>query len=235
MKQKPLVCLIDEDPFVKEGWSRSLKNDATLHYFRDHLGVFKRAAMERNLIPSYSCIIMSRFYQHLNLDIINSAIPETLKSSGAGPIFLNWQGYVFKEDLMRKFDGKLFHKYGVRWQTLRLRIQKYEKKNHANKQVISDWPVKTNKVIKQDSRSLVSRPERCNAILRSMAQNASGTHREKIESYVERDQKTGIALLEAIYNRLVTDKNRPETCPSKYINSSPVIAKRILQEALFAN
>lgn len=235
MKQKPLVCLIDEDPFVKEGWSRSLKNDAVLHYYKDHLGVFKKAAVERNLIASYSCIILSRHFQHLNLDIVKSAIPETLKSSGAGPIFLNWQGYVHKEDLQRKFDGKLFHKYGVRWQTLRLRIQKYEKKHQINKQLVHDWANKIGRGSKPDIKSMVSRPERCSAILRSMAKNATGIHKEKIEFYVERDPNTGIALLEAIYNRLVTDKNCSETCPSKYINSSPVIAKRILQEALFTN
>ena len=228
-----MVCLIDEDPFVKEGWSRSLKNDAVLHYFNDHLGVLKKAALEQNLISSYSCIIISRYFQSLNLDIVKSAIPDTLKSSGAGPIFLNWQGFVHKDDLQRKFDGKLFHKYGVRWQTLRLRIQKFEKKHHINKQLAHDWSSNSRKSNKSDIKSIVSRPERCNAILRSMAKNASGPHKEKIEFYVERDPKTGIALLEAIYNRLVTYNNCSETCPSKYINSSPVIAKRILQEALF--
>lgn len=234
MKQKPLVCLIDEDSFVKEGWARTLKNDATLHYFRDHLGVFKKAAVERNLISSYSCIIMSRFFQHLNLDITNSAIPETLRSSGSGPIFLNWQGYISKDDLARKFDGKLFHKYGVRWQTLRLRIQKFDKKNSAGKQVCNDWSAKTSRIAFSSS-SIVSKPERCSALLRTMAQNAHGNHREKIEFYAEHDPVTGIALLEAIYNKLVTDKNRPESCPSRYINSSPVIAKRILHEALFSH
>ena len=40
-------------------------------------------------------------------------------------------------------------------------------------------------------------------------------------------------LLEAIYNKLLTDKDRPATCPSRYINSSLVIAQRMLHEALF--
>jgi hypothetical protein len=66
-----------------------------------------------------------------------------------------------------------------------------------------------------------------------MARKATGPHKEKIEYYAYQDQKTGVQLLEAIYNRLLTDKDRPTTCPSKYINSSPVIAQRILHETLY--
>ena len=233
MKQKPSVCVIDEDPFVKEGWLRSLKSDAELHYFSDHLGVFKKAATDRKLISSFSCIVMGRHFNHLDLDIVGSAVPETLKSSGGGPIFLNWQGYISKEDLGRKFDGKLFHRYGVRWQTLRLRIQKFEKRRRQRSQPIGEW-FSAGESIRLNGDTLESRPERCSALLRSMARNASGLHKEKIAFYADHDTGSGVRLLEAIYNKLVTDKNRPDSCPSRYINSSPVIAKRILREALFS-
>jgi hypothetical protein len=156
-----------------------------------------------------------------------------LKSYGAGPVFLNWQGYVTKDEVNNKFDGKLFHRYGVKWQTLRLRIQKFEKTQKQIKRVI---PSKEFKVVDKTNRrypSSISRPDKCGEILKSMAKKANGIHREKIEYYAYHDHKTGVKLLEAIYNRLLTDKNRPEGCPSHYINSSPVIAQRILREALY--
>ena len=234
MKQKPLVCLIDQDPVVKEGWLISLKDDAELHYFKDHLGLFKKASVSHNLLETYSCVIMCRHFSHLDLDIVNSPIPDTLRSSGAGPLFLNYQGFITKEELNQKFDGKLFHRYGVRWQTLRLRIQKFEKKHRLRKPGTGNWAVRSRSVRSQVP-SMVSRPERCSALLRSMARKASGTHREKIEFYADQDPSNGIRLLEAIYIRLVTDKNRPDGCPSRYINSSPVIAKRILHDTLYSH
>lgn len=232
MKQRPIVCVIDEDSYVHEGWEASLKTDAELQYYKDHLELFKKASSNKGLLASFSCIIIGRHFSHLNLDIVNSPIPDTLKSSSSAPLFLNWQGYITKDELKDKFDGKLFHKYGVRWQTLRLRIQKHEKKNQLSKTSTAEVPSsdKNHKKI----APIISKPERCSNLLKTMAKNASGVHKERIEFYANHDQKNGVHLLEAIYNKLVTDKNRPATCPSKYINSSPVIAKRILHETLFA-
>ena len=237
MKRKPLVCLIDQDPLVRDGWMMTLKGDADIDYFPDHLCLLNKASVSTAPLEHYSCIIMGRYYSHLHLDVVQSLVPETFRSSGAGPIFLNDQGYVSKEDLEQKFDGKLFHKYGVRWQTLRLRIQKYEKKHHTRHQGRPPAPGQM-RVARDEEDSpggVVTRPERCGALLRSMASRASGSHREKIEFYADRDPSNGIRLLEAIYDRLVTDKDRPETCPSRYINSSPVIAKRILRQALYSH
>lgn len=234
MKQKPLICVIDEDPFVKEGWIRSLKNDAILHFYRDHLELLSRAASEKGLLASYRCLIIGRYYQHINVDIVASGVTEALRASCTGPVFLNWQGYLAKEEWQRKFDGKLFHRYGVRWQTLRLRIQKFSKSREGGATRAPDWAYKA---VKSGSKRAAvqqeTRPQRCYALLRQMALNASGSHREKIEFYLKHDPMTGMALLEAIYARLATDKDRPATCPSRYINSSPVIAKRMLQEVLF--
>lgn len=232
MKEKPIVCLIDEDEHVKIGWEKSLSHDATLLYFQDHLELFNQATQDEDLIKSMSCIIIGRYFRHINLDVVNSSVTDTLRSSGAAPIFLNWQGYITKEEVNSKFDGKLFHRYGVKWQTLRLRVQKFEKSQKSDRKSMTNHKYSgfLENRLRQEG---VSKPERCSELLKLMARKAAGAHREKIEHYAYQDQKTGIQLLEAIYNRLLTDRNRPSTCPSRYINSSPVIAQRILHEALY--
>ena len=233
MKPKPLVCLLDEDPDVRHGWETSLNPDAQLFYFQDHLELFNEAASQRDLIPSFTCIILGRYFRHINLDMVASHVPDLLREQGAGPIFLNWQGYVTKEEVNVKFDGKLFHRYGVKWQTLRLRVQKFEKSLKPFKP--SSYEIKKELPASFFSKpaSSISRPDKCMEILKAMARNAEGHHKEKIEFFAFKDPNTGIKLLEAIYDRLLTDKNRPSDCPSRYINSSPIIAKRILKEALF--
>ena len=234
MKEKPVVCLIDEDENVKTGWAHALGNEAQLVYFQDHLELFNQASRDNNLILSFACIIVGRYFKQINIDLVNASVTETLKASGAGPIFLNWQGYITKEEVNAKFDGKLFHRYGVKWQTLRLRIQKFEKSRKSfratEKNEVSD---KHSGFLESNLKyEGVSKPEKCAELLKIMARKAAGAHKEKIEYYAYQDQKLGMQLLEAIYNRLLTDKNRPTTCPSRYINSSPVIAQRILQDAL---
>ena len=232
MKEKPIVCLIDEDENVLLGWSKALGNDATLMYFQDHLELFNQATREEGLINTFSCIIIGRYFKHINLDIVTSNVTDTLRATGAGPVFLNWQGYITKEEVNARFDGKLFHRYGVKWQTLRLRIQKFDKTQKTNRKLsLGDGhPSFLESRLRQQG---ISKPEKCSELLKLMARRASGTHKEKIEHYAYKDKNTGIQLLEAIYNKLLTDKDRPATCPSRYINSSPVIAQRILHEALF--
>lgn len=234
MKQKPIVCLIDEDDKVKRGWEQALGVDALLQYYPDHLELFNHSAREKDLIKNFSCVIIGRHFKQLNLDVVSSNVPDNLKSAGAGPIFLNWQGYITKDEVNSKFDGKLFHRYGVKWQTLRLRIQKFEKtqKFPTEKMPITEKYARVYEN-KCKETATASRPEKCSALLKEMASKADGIHREKIEFYAYRDVVSGRQLLEAIYNRLLTDKNRPETCPSRYINSSPVIAQRILHNALY--
>lgn len=231
MKQKPIVCVIDEDEEVFRGWVRSLQSEAEVLCYSDHLSLLRQATYDKSLLATFSCIIIGRFFKKHNLDIVQSNVPELLRSKCSGPLFINWQGFITKDELSKKFDGKLFHKFGVRWQTLRLRIQKFEKKSIQQKPY-GDLSIKT-KLKKQPNSRSIPKPERCYALLKAMANNAVGTHRERIEFYANHDPQTGIQLLEAIYSKLVTDKNRPESCPSRYINSSPVIAKRILHETLF--
>lgn len=243
MKQKPSVCLLDEDKSVGIGWEQALGEDASLHYYQDHLELFNAASANKELIPSFSCIIVGRYFKHLGIDTVTSIIPDNLKAQGAQAIFLNWQGYVTKEEVNNKFDGKLFHRYGVKWQTLRLRVQKFEKvqKNTQCKKIIStpSHQIESVPQMKSQDKALkilineTSRPIKCSEILKEMARNAYGTHKEKIEHFAYQDTDNGIKLLEAIYDRLLADKNRPSSCPSQYINSSPVIAKRILKEALY--
>jgi hypothetical protein len=232
MKQKPIVCLIDEDEEVARGWQHTLQHEAEVRAYSDHLTLLRHAAYDKGLLAAFSCIISARFFKKLNLDIVNSNVPELIRAKCAGPLFINWQGFITREELIKKFDGKLFHKFGVRWQTLRLRIQKFEKKSLQSKPFASEALIKT-KIKKTSNTRSIPKPDRCYALLKAMASNAQGIHRERIEFYANHDPDTGMQLLEAIYSKLVTDKNRPETCPSRYINSSPVIAKRILHDTLY--
>lgn len=234
MRMKPKVCLIDEDPQVKTGWERALSTEAELNYYQDYRTLFEEVKSKPDLISSFDCVIISRFLAQGTLDVFESNVTESLRSHGVGAIFLNWQGYLTKEEISSKFDGRLFNRYGVRWQTLRARIQKIKNK----KTPVVDHAVKDHQVEKSVETApqddyLLSRPQRCQEVLKDMAKKAVGQHREKLEYLADHDSKSGIELLEAIYNRLLTVKESPQTCPSRYINSSPVVAKNILQKALF--
>lgn len=233
MKSKPYVCLLDENPDVQQGWEATLGHDAQLFYFQDHLELLNEATRDKELIPSFTCIIMGRYFRHINMDVVTSNVTELLREHGAGPIFLNWQGYVTKEEVHSKFDGKLFHRYGVKWQTLRLRIQKFEKSLKPFKPILELKKETPITFYSSKPASSISRPDKCIDILKTMARNADTQHKDRIEFFAFKDPSQGIKLLEAIYDRLLTDKNRPENCPSRYINSSPIIAKRMLKEALF--
>lgn len=218
----------------------SLGKDADVLCYNNHLELFNAASADRDLIRSFACVIVGRYFRQIELDVVTSNISELLKAQGSGPILLNWQGYITKEEVNKKFDGKLFHRYGVKWQTLRLRIQRYEKSMQPHTDgVIKPFtnseasPLRASNAMPNSMFENISRPERCMHILRIMSKNSSGRHKEKIDSYLHDDPKTGMRLLEAIYERLLTDRDRPDNCPSRYINSSPLIAKRILREALF--
>ncbi|MBC61117.1 MAG: hypothetical protein CMP11_01570, partial [Zetaproteobacteria bacterium] len=176
MKEKPIVCLIDEDENVLLGWSKALGNDATLMYFQDHLELFNQATREEGLINTFSCIIIGRYFKHINLDIVTSNVTDTLRATGAGPVFLNWQGYITKEEVNARFDGKLFHRYGVKWQTLRLRIQKFDKTQKTNRKLsLGDGhPSFLESRLRQQG---ISKPEKCSELLKLMARRASGTHK----------------------------------------------------------
>ncbi|MCB9229786.1 MAG: hypothetical protein H6618_09260 [Deltaproteobacteria bacterium] len=230
VKQRPLICLIDQDPAVRNGWLASLRDDADLHYFRDHLGLLRQQrAMSAGGAVTYSCVIMCRYYSHLSLDIVKSPVPLALRAAGFSPLFLNDQGYVGRDELERCFDGKIYHRYGVRWQTLKVRIQKVggpvDPARGAGRESTRGF----------NAAGRAGRPGRCSALLREMAKNASGSHQEKIRFYADQDPSQGILLLEALYARLMTEAKPREDCPSRYINSSPVIARRVLYETLYTS
>ncbi|MBI2602763.1 MAG: hypothetical protein HYW48_06895 [Deltaproteobacteria bacterium] len=224
MNEKPRVCVIDENPLVKTGWERSLGRPVDLYFFQDHYKLFAQAEKDSRLIPSFQCIILGRMFPHVGLDIVSCDVPGRIKRLATGPLFLNWQGYVAKGDLDRAFDGKIFHRYGIKWNTLRLRIQKVDKRKHA-------WPESV-APLRVNIGMNVSRSQKCRELLRSMASRAEGRHKRRIEYYAKNDPQTGIKLLEAIYNKLLIEKDRPPDCPSRYINSSPIIAARILRDVL---
>ncbi len=225
--QKPLpsVCVVDENQRVELGWRKSLGKQAVLYFYRDHFELFAHAKKDETLYKKFDCIIMGRLFPHITFDLIKSNVPETISAQSPAPIFLNWQGYVPKEELDKKFDGKIFHRYGIKWHTLRLRIQRLQRKND---QIL---PAMIQKTSFKEARKL-SKLQKCQNLLRVMAEKAQGPHKDKIRFYATHDQITGIQLLEVLYNELITNKNRPMTCPSRYINSSPVIAAKILQETL---
>lgn len=225
-QENPLVCVVDEDSNVELGWRRSLGRKATLVFFDNPYSLIDSAY--ESLISHCSCFILGRIYSKLDLDIVKTSVPTQIRRKASAPIFLNWQGYIDKSELDRLFDGKIFQRYGVKWSTLRQRMQRVGKV-----QLVEDLDVAV--VKKRSQTSYLSKDQRCLELLKTMARNAHGSHRERIEHYAANELSTGIQLLEAIYNRLITSRDIPSTCPSIYINSSPVIAARILEEALWNN
>lgn len=221
----PRVCVIDENPKVEMGWRKSLGKNAQLYFFRDPLEFQNAIENDLKLLRSFTCIIFGRNFSEHRLDIVKSRIPQKLAKQTDVPLFLNWQGYVSKADLETQFDGKIFHRFGIKWHTLKLRIQRLQRQKETQVTNFvrsnSDFPP-----------SHFNRDQKCQHVLRQMAKRAHGEHRSRIEYYAQQDQETGVRLLEAIYNELLTNKNRSDSCPSRYINSSPVIATKILSAAL---
>ena len=240
MRVKPKVCLIDEDPQVQLGWSKALNKEATVECFNDYRELLLARDKDVSLLSSFDCVIVSRYFKKTGIDICESNVIAELRTHGANAIFLNWQGYLTKEEIDAKFDGRLFNRYGVRWQTLRSRIQKIKNKKapltgQAKPEEVGQ--IARNTQVKSPSVSDVfqSKPQRCQDLLKIMARQAIGRHREKLEYYAVHNSTEGIALLEAIYNKLLTSTDNSTNCPSKYINSSPVVAKNILKKTLFGS
>lgn len=243
MRVKPKVCVVDEELQVQVGWETSLSKEAALYYYKDFNELLEEAGKDEKLLPSFDCLIIGRYFKESGLDVCSSPVIDTLREKGVGAIFLNWQGYLTKEEIDSRFDGRLFNRYGVRWQTLRSRIQKIKNKKSVTgagqaaprKEPESLASPKSGvPVSKGDAvASFRSKPQRCQDLLRSMARKAGGRHKERLEYYASQNHQEGIALLEAIYNRLMTSSQGNTNCPSQYINSSPVVAKSILKQALF--
>jgi hypothetical protein len=121
----------------------------------------------------------------------------------------------------------------VRWQTLRSRMLKVKTRKVPIKKPVLVEPAA--KPVASSSKEAIyhSKPQRCQELLKEMSRRAGGRHKERLKFSAESDQKNGIAPLEALYNRLLIAKEMNSNCPSRYINTSPVVAKNILHQALF--
>ena len=238
MRVKPQICLIDEDSQVHEGWGNALKHEAVLHSYPCINAFLSEAQGNPELVPSFSCIIVGRFFKKISVDLCESSHIPKVRELGGHPIFLNWQGYLTKDEIEKKFDGRLFSRYGVRWQTLRSRIQKFKSKTASEEKAQQskaavEAPKKEDVNKKSPQDLFESKPKRCQDLLLFMAKNAAGRPKEKLEYYARQNPTKGIELLEALYNRLQIGKENPPNCPSQYINTSPVVAKGVLQKTLF--
>lgn len=231
MKIKPRVCVVDEDENLRLSWQNTLSRDVDYLSFENFPQLLEYAKNNPQYLASIDCLICGRFFQGDSFDVFESSSLDYLREQGVKAIFLNWQGYLTKDEINTKFDGRLFNRFGVRWQTLRSRMQKVKTRRVPAKKptVVEAKPV----ALPKKEAIYQSKPQRCQELLKEMSRRAGGRHREKLRYYAEVDQKNGIALLEALYNRLLIAKESSTDCPSRYINTSPVVAKNILHQALF--
>lgn len=221
----PRVCIVDEDRRVQETWEKSLGSRVRVHYFSSPGDLLEKDLSQKFFLDSMVCIVMGRLFNDKSLDIVRTEYPARIRRRTSVPVFLNWQGYIDKNDLETNFDGKIYQRYGVKWVTLRHRILRL---NRSARGLMEPVPRG-----KSSIRLLTpSRDQLCLELLKRMASNSCGDHQARLEHYAYHDLKTGIKLLEAVYNRLMTSKDIPTTCPSRYLNSSPVIAARIIEKAL---
>jgi hypothetical protein len=231
MKVKPRVCIVDEDESVRASWQSTLSRDVEYLDFGNFTQLLDYARANPQYLAGVDCLICARFFQDNTVDIFEGSILDQLREQGVKAVFLNWQGYLTKDEINTKFDGRLFNRYGVRWQTLRSRMQKVKTRKVPLKKATS---AESAAVASPKKEAIYqSKPQRCQELLLEMSRRAGGRHRDKLQHYAEIDHKNGIALLEALYNRLLIAKESSSDCPSRYINSSPVVAKNILHQALF--
>ena len=229
MRSMSTVCVIDEDSKVELGWRCSLGSQANLEFFRDPHDLLNLVSSGKDK-QAYSCIVVGKVFRSIGVDVTQGRLVEKLRSVFKVPIFLNWQGFILKSEMEKLFDGKIFQRYGVKWTTLKQRIHRATKSS-SNKICPDGIPSSASDYLKADSEQ--KKIIRCQGLLKEMANRAHGNHKDKIEFYASSDHQTGIRLLEAIHNRLISFREIPQSCPSKYINSSPVIAARILEETLY--
>ena len=290
-KTKTKVCVVDSDPMVLQGWKNALASEADCVVFADHRELARMLQAEPGAVAQYSCVVIGRYLGAENFDVVDSNLPELLREQGVSAVFINWPGFLPKEVIENRFEGRLFNRYGVRWGTLRGRIIRAQKGNGPvlaardisppessasscpggeSTGVVSslrrvDESAATNNAAEAPSRGeagrslvpgvvvsvnrpkaplatvsffasngrMVPRPQRCKRLLEAMARQAAGGHREKLQQLAKKDFAQGVEFLEAIYNRLLVSRDRSNSCPSRYINSSPLIAKNILATALF--
>ncbi len=231
MKVKPRVCVVDEDESVRLSWHNTLNRDVEYLDFENFIQLLDYAKKNPHYLVGIDCLICARFFQENTCDVFEGTHLDFFREAGVKAIFLNWQGYLTKEEINTKFDGRLFNRFGVRWQTLRSRMQKVKSRKIPLKKPLA--AASSPMAVPKKAALYQSRPQRCQELLKEMSRRAGGRHREKLKHYAESDQNKGIALLEALYNRLLIAKESASDCPSRYINTSPVVAKNILHQALF--
>ena len=95
-QENPLVCVVDEDSNVELGWRKSLGRKASLVFFDNPYSLLDSAY--EALLSNASCFILGRIFGKLDLDIVKTNIPNQVRRKVSAPIFLNWQGYIAKND-----------------------------------------------------------------------------------------------------------------------------------------
>ena len=103
-----------------------LNTEAELHYFDHPLKLVQEVRKKSEYLSSFECLIIGRYINDARgtLDILNSDYPDRFRELGLNVLFLNWQGYLTKQEIEAKFDGRLFNRYGVRWQILEFGFKK---------------------------------------------------------------------------------------------------------------
>lgn len=257
MKIKPIICIVDEDISLLECWNDVLDADVEVSYFSDPVKLLESClSNSERPLNDYACIILGRKFQGGKIDTCKEDWCYQIRRRGGKILLLNWDGPITKGDLEGRFDGKIFHRHGVTWAHLRSRLLKLSQcptgyitsEAIANAQFnsfrkdLKDRSRNSSENLKKELRNDVSsfdylqneRGQKCKKLLLLMASSAKGQHRDLLLNYANQNSIKGEQLLEALYNRLLlaSTKGFSDNCPSKYINSSPVVAKNILREAL---
>ncbi|MDD9952655.1 MAG: hypothetical protein OXT67_13935 [Zetaproteobacteria bacterium] len=257
MKINPNICLVDEDSTLKDSWKLALDAEVELSFFSDPVKLLEQcAAAPKGFLSQYACIVLGRKFQGGRIDICKDDWCHQIRQKGAKLLLLNWDGPITKGDLEGRFDGKIFHRRGVTWAHLRSRIMKMQSNpNHGFLGASSRSQSRHKPSLAESSSTMtvakssaiesqvsmgrledlkLERSHKCKKILLAMAESAHGQHRDLLLNYATLNHDKGRQLLEAIYNRLLlaSTKGFSEDCPSRYINSSPVVAKNLLREAL---
>ena len=73
--KKPRICLIDNEIDVRKGWEESLKPQAIVDSFKNHLDLLEKINSKKIDLSKFQCIIFGRYFEDLTLDILDINIP----------------------------------------------------------------------------------------------------------------------------------------------------------------
>ena len=101
--EQPRVCIVDEEQRVQLGWESSLGPRVKLFYFSSPEELLNYEKAHSFFLDSMVCIITSRLFNQKTSDIVQSDFPRQLREKTNAPIFLNWQGYIDKNELEKLY------------------------------------------------------------------------------------------------------------------------------------